>query len=265
VAAVLAIIAVHGQTSGQVSIGQDSAAYLPAGPILTINGDPIDSREFLLQMASNRAQVFQYFYDHYGVQDSASFWTTPHGSITPVTMIKQLTTQQLVRLTVQQQMARARGLVRDITYATMPTNLQRENQRRAAATARGEVVFGLTHFDAWTYFIYVTTNLETNLKQSVEAAMLSPKAVVLTKLYLQRRAQNYACPPPSTGRGQPGIHQPPVRQYCPAGQKYLPYSAVSARVLQQWKDNQFSALVDAQVRTAVVRINHRVYDRVVAQ
>lgn len=29
-------------------------AYLPAGTILTVNTDPIDSREFLLQMGANR-------------------------------------------------------------------------------------------------------------------------------------------------------------------------------------------------------------------
>ena len=80
-AAVLVMIGANQPSSPPPS--QGNATSLPAGPIRTVNTDPIDSREFLLQMATNRAQVFQYFYDHYGVQDSATFWTTPHDGVTP--------------------------------------------------------------------------------------------------------------------------------------------------------------------------------------
>ncbi len=84
VAVVLAVVAANQPPSPPPS--QASAAYLPAGPILTVNTDPINSHEFLPQMGTNQAQVFQYFYDHYGVQDSATFWTTPHGVVTPLTI-----------------------------------------------------------------------------------------------------------------------------------------------------------------------------------
>jgi hypothetical protein len=233
---------------------QDSAAYLPVGPILTVNTDPIDSREFLLQMGTNRAQVFQYFYDHYGVQDSATFWTTPHGGVTPLTMIKQLTTQQLVQLTVQLEMARARGLVGDITYGTMLADMQQENQRRATAVAQHQPVYGLTSFTEATYFSYVTSNLEANLKQNLEQAMQPPAPAVLEQLYGQLRSQDFACPSPSQSQA--------ISQYCPSGQKYLPFAAVESQVLQDWKESQVEALIAANTRVAKVQINHTVFDEI---
>jgi len=118
-------------------------------------------------LVTNEAQVFQYFYDHYGVRDSADFWTTPHGGITPLTMIKQLTTQQVVQVTVQLEMARARGLVRDITYAALISGMQQENQRRASAVAQNRPVYGLMSFTESEYFNYVTSNLEAELTQDL--------------------------------------------------------------------------------------------------
>jgi hypothetical protein len=235
----------------------ESAAYLPTGPILTVNTDPIDSREFLLQMGTNRAEVFQYFYDHYGVQDSATFWTTPHGGVTPLTMIKQLTTQQLVQLTVQLEMARARGLVGDISYGTMLANMQQENQRRATAVAQHQSVYGLTSFTDATYFSYVTSNVEVNLKQNLEQAMPPPATAVLERLYGQLRSQDFACSSPSQGQA--------ISQYCPDGQKYLPFAAVESQVLQDWKESQVEALISANIRAARVQINHTVFDKVVAE
>lgn len=240
---------------------QDSAAYLPAGPILTVNGDPVDSREFLLQMDTNEAQVFQYFHDHYGVQDSAGFWTVPHGGVTPLAMIKELTTQQLVRLTVQLEMARARGLVRNITYGGLTAGLQQENERLATAVAQHQPVYGLTSFTEATYFNYVTGNLETDLTQNVEEAVQPPPTTALEQLYGQLRSQDFACP--STGQEQSGEPQG-TSQGCATGTKYLPFAAVESQVLQQWKENQVDALISANVRAAKAQINHTVFDKVIA-
>ncbi len=264
-AVVLAVIAANQPSSpppSQDSVAylptnQDSAAYLPAGPILTVNTDPIDSRKFLLQMSTNRAQVSQYFYDHYGVQDSATFWTTPHGGVTPLTMIKQLTTQQLVRLTVQLEMARTRGLVRDISYGAMLANMQQENQRRAAAVAQHQPVYGPTSFTEATYFSYITSNLEATLKQNLEETMQPPALAVLEQIYEQLRSQDFACPSQSQSQA--------TSQYCTNGEKYLPFAAVESQVLQDWKESQAEALIAANIRAAKIQINHTVFDKVVAQ
>ncbi len=258
-AVIAAVIATNQPSSPPPS--QASAAYLPAGTILTVNTDPIDSREFLLQMGTNQAQVFQYFFDHYGVQDSANFWTTPHGGVTPLTMIKQLTMQQVVQLTVQLEMARARGMVGDITYGAILASMRQENQRRATAVAQHQPVYGLTSFTAPTYFSYVTTNLEVTLEQNLEQSMPPPATAVLEKLYEQLRSQDFACPSPS--QGQPAIHQSStIAQDCTSGTKYVPFAAVESQVLQDWKERQVGALIAANVRTARVQINHAVFDKV---
>ena len=264
-AAVLAVITAC-QTSPSSPLASpaspDSTAYLPAGPAFTVNTDQIDSREFLLQMGTNQAQVFQYFYDHYGVRDSADFWTTPHGGVTPLTMLKQLTVQQLVELTVQLEMARARGLVRDITYRAIMAGMQRENQRLAAAVAAHQPVYGLTSFTVATYFSYVTTNLEADLRQDLEEPMRPPASAVLEQLYGQLRGQDFGCPPPGQEQsGEPAA----IARYCAGGKKYMPFAAVGSQVLQYWKERQVEALIAANIRAARVRINHTVFDKVVVQ
>ncbi|ADJ49539.1 hypothetical protein AMES_7715 [Amycolatopsis mediterranei S699] len=259
-AAAVAVIVVH-QTSAPPA-GQDPAAPLPDGPVLTVGTDPVDSREFLLQMGTNRAEVFQYFYDHYGVRDTAGFWTTPHGETTPLAMLKQRTTQQLVRLTVQLQLARARNLVEDITYGALVAGMPEENQRRTAAVAQHRPVYGLTSFTEETYFNHVTTNLAVELKQSTEQGMKPPPTAVLHQLYEQLREQNFSCPPP--GRQQHG-ESSAKSQYCADGQQYLPFVAVEPQVVQRWKDDQFESLIAANIRAAHVEINHMVFDKIEAQ
>ncbi len=241
---------------------RDSAAYLPAGPMFTVNTDPIDSREFLLQMGTNQAQVFQYFHDHYGVRDSADFWTTPHGGVTPLAMLKQLTTRQLAGLTVQLEMARARGLVGDITYRALMAGMRQENQRRGTAVAAHQPVYGPASFTEATYFSYITSNLEVNLGQNLEESMQPPATAVLKRLYGQLRSQDFACPAP--GQGQSGESRA-ISQYCVSGKEYVPFAAVESQVLRYWQESQVEALIAANIRAARVRINHTVFDKVAVQ
>ena len=212
-------------------------------------------------MSTNEAQVSQYFYDHYGVRDSADFWTTPHGGTTPLTMLKELTTQQVVQLTAQLEMARARGLVGDVTYAALTAGMRQENQRKASAVAQHQPVYGLTSFTEAAYFNYVTSNLEAILTQNLEEAMQPPATAVLEQLYSQLRSQDFSCP--STSQPQPGEAQTLV-QYCANGAQYVPFAMVEPQVLQQWKESQVKALIAVSVRAAKVQINHAVLDRVLA-
>lgn len=248
------------QTSPPPSPG-GGATSPPTGPVFTVNGEPVDAREFSLQMGTNRAQVLQYFHDHYGGQDSAGFWTTSHDGVTPLTMIKQLTMQQLVRLTVQLEMARAHGLVKEITYEAMTANLRQENQRRAAAVAEHRPVYGLTSFTEATYFSYVTSNVEANLRQDLAETMQPPATAVLEQLYRQLRSQDFTCPEQS--QKQPG-ESPDISHYCANGEKYLPFAVVESEVLQDWKESQIEASIAANIRAADIQINHTVFDKVVA-
>jgi hypothetical protein len=71
------------------------------------------------------------------------------------------------------------------------------------------------------------------------------------------RSQDFACPSPSQSQA--------ISQYCPNGQKYLPFAAVESQVLQDWKESQVEALIAANTRAAKVQINHTVFDKVVAE
>ena len=161
-----------------------------------------------------------------------------------------------MRLTVQLEMARGRGLVGDISYGAMMADMRQENQRRGAAVAAHRPVFGLTSFTEATYFSYVTNNLEVNLRQGMQEAMRPPATAVLAQLYGQLRGQDFACPSPD---------QPGASQYCAGGQKYLPFAAVEFQVLHQWQDSQVEELIATNVRAATVRINHTVFDKVMAR
>jgi len=234
-----------------------SAAYLPSGPVLTVNSDTIDSREFVLQLEPNEARVFQYFYDHYHVRDSAHFWTTPHGGSTPLSMLERITTAQVVRLTVQLEMARERGMVNDITYGSLVGNMAEVNKQRTVAVDEHKPVYGPTAFTEASYFDYVTGNLQAILLQSLEEAMPTPAVAVLEKLYGQLRDQDFLCP---IANQQPAG----VAADCASGQKYIPFSAVESQVLQAWKQDQVKSLIDARVSAAKVKISHTVYDKLVA-
>jgi len=170
--------------------------------VMTINGEPVDLREYMLLFNRHRSEVYNDFNLKYGAQDSPNFWTTAYGGEVPLDKLKQVTLQDLISIKVQQLQARQRRVVvaltpqgpfipADPSYAAFLANLQRENQRRQAALQKGEAVYGPTQYDEDGFYRYFFSRMVEQLKQQLSQGDWAPSDQTLEALYADRKDADY--------------------------------------------------------------------------
>lgn len=174
--------------------GHAPASIPGAEKVCDINGEPVTWEEFQLRMNMNRAMIFDYFKKKYNVDYGAGFWTGNHEGEVPLAKIKEQTVQDLVRIKVQQVMARDYGVVRDISFGAFKTNLAEENKRREEAVRNKEVIYGPQQYDMQTYYDYIFSNMVIKLKEEVRDRLLKPTDQDLERFYDTVKEELYKLP-----------------------------------------------------------------------
>lgn len=137
-------------------------------PIITVNGEAVDEREFQLVFNRQKASVYDYFQKKYGAKDSEKFWRTSYQGEIPQEKAKQQALDELVNIKVQQLLSKEAGLSKDVSYAAFLMALQQENARRKAALSKHEVIYGPTQFDEGTYYDYFLSNMTSEVKKVLD-------------------------------------------------------------------------------------------------
>jgi hypothetical protein len=170
--------------------------------VMTLNGEPVDLREYRLILNRHRGKVYNDFYLKYGAADSADFWTTAYEGKTPLDQLKQVTLQDLTSIKVQQLLARQyhvrvaltpQGpfLAADPSYAVFLKNLDAENERRQAAIKKGEPIYGPTQFDEDTFYRYLFSKMVEQLQQQLSEGDWKPSTTTLEAVYAERKETAY--------------------------------------------------------------------------
>ncbi len=170
--------------------------------VMTLNGEPVDLREYRLILNRHRSEVYNDFNLKYGAADSVNFWTTAYAGQTPLDQLKQVTLQDLTSIKVQQLLARQyqvmialtpQGpfLAADPSYAVFLKNLEAENERRQAAVKKGEPIYGPTQFDEDTFQRYLFSKMVEQLQQQLSAGDWKPSSATLEALYAERKETAY--------------------------------------------------------------------------
>jgi|GEM_PF-3495237 len=170
--------------------------------VMTLNGEPVDLREYQLILNRHRGEVYNDFYLNYGVADSADFWTTAYEGETPLDQLKQITLQDLTSIKVQQLLARQSHvtvaltpqgpfLAADPSYAVFLKNLGAENERRQAAIKKGEPIYGPTQFDEDTFYRYFFSKMVEQLQQQLSEGDWQPSTATLEAFYADRKETDY--------------------------------------------------------------------------
>lgn len=162
--------------------------------IATVNNEPIYVKEFRLEMQRNRAAVYAYFKNKYGIDSHKNFWTGNYSGESPLQVIQKNTLEEQVRIKVQQILFAEKGLQIDIDYKSFIASLQKENRRRAEAVKKNEVIFGPLRYSETEYFNYIFGNLVTNLKEKMSREELSISENELLKIYEKNKEKSYKKP-----------------------------------------------------------------------
>ncbi|KRE36567.1 peptidyl-prolyl cis-trans isomerase [Paenibacillus sp. Soil724D2] len=136
-------------------------------PVAFIDQEPISQKEFAFFLDQQRASVYDYFKQKYGAGDSPSFWSDSFGGEVPMNKAKQQAMDQLVKAKVQQIEAKKYGILDDTSYDAFLSRLKQENERRNAALAKGQIIYGPTQYTEQMYYGYVLSNMAIQLKKAL--------------------------------------------------------------------------------------------------
>lgn len=253
-----ALAAVFGLTGHQGSATADSSTAPALSPnsmatVETVDGDALPVREYELFLARDRAETFAYFQQHYGVADSATFWTTAHGGQTPTAHLEQLALTDATNALVEQTLATKYGVVSGFTYSGFLTAWQAQNASRAAAVAAHQVIYGPTSYRESDYFTYVSEQMSQQLQ-----IVLADKGVIevtdaeLESYYNTHEYQFLPGESAEQSVGSPRTAGPPAPPTAGG------FAQLKSVVRQYYVQAAYTALVAQQTQRAVVHVNQSV-------
>jgi len=133
-----------------------------------VNGEPISTKLFYAQLVKQRAEVYSYFNTKYEAYDSKEFWTASFGGEIPIEAAREKALNECVTIMVQQELAKKKGVMKDISYDAFLEALKEENIRRKEAIEQNKVIYGPVEYSEDNYFSYVFSNMIIGLKSALE-------------------------------------------------------------------------------------------------
>lgn len=159
--------------------------------VAKVNGDAIVRGFFTRRVAANRAAAYRHFADKTGATPGAEFWTTDYGGETPVKWLTQRALDECMRIQVELGLAKRHGIVPDTSYAAFLKALDRENERRRAALARGEPIYGPQQYREDDFLVYVMNNLRLALQRQLAGNELKASEAALREYYQSVKEQHF--------------------------------------------------------------------------
>lgn len=133
--------------------------------LVTVNHEPVTQREFKQVLSKQRSDVYSYFQRKYGASDNKDFWTHNYEGEVPIEVARKRALDTIVRIKVEQLLAREKGVMDNIHDAHFLKKLKNENKRRQEAVANNQVIYGPTTYSESGYFQYIHSNMVLKVKQ----------------------------------------------------------------------------------------------------
>ncbi|MEV0616800.1 hypothetical protein AB0I81_26015 [Nonomuraea sp. NPDC050404] len=160
------------------------AALVAAGVLLTqrtgqvaaLDGHPVTSDELLFHMRRLAPQVQNELRNQYHLTGAID-WNAKAGDRTALRRLSARALDEIRRDRTTLLLAQEEGLIAAADHASFLAELDAENERRADAAAKGEVVYGLKEFTPEQYYSHRQTELTTALKQRLSKQAGGPLRV----------------------------------------------------------------------------------------
>ncbi len=151
--------------------------------VAKVNGDPISVALFTRRLAANRSSAYLRFSGGEKGAIGEDFWTKKHDGETPAEWLKRRTLEDCVRIKVELGIGKKYGLIPDTSYATFLKALDRENERRRAALARGEPIYGPEQYGEREFLLYTLNNLRLAVQSKLAEEGPQPSEKELREFY----------------------------------------------------------------------------------
>ncbi|MBO9607113.1 MAG: hypothetical protein J7639_14230 [Paenibacillaceae bacterium] len=150
--AVLGFAIAFGVAASKAPISRDDSRDEATVAIATVNGEPLDLREYRAIVRTERAGVFAYFQGKYGAEDDKDFWTRSYAGEIPLEKLKEEALRTAVGIKTLQLLGKENGLLADASYAAFLQELRTENARRKEEIAHGRPIYGPKQWEEAAYY-----------------------------------------------------------------------------------------------------------------
>lgn len=142
--------------------------------VATLGSESITSTELKHWMLLEKANVYNYFYRKYKVDDSNQFWTQELGGEIPLEKLKAIALEKAKRCKVQQILALEKGVIKTTNFDEIIGEIDGVNEERMEKAEKGEPIYGPVQFTTRTYFSHVFDKLVIELKNELAKKELKP-------------------------------------------------------------------------------------------
>lgn len=172
------------------------AMYEENTRIVSVNGESVLLSEFKRVLLQNSASVYSYFKEKHGVDDHSEFWTTDYHGEIPIDVARRKALDQLIRIKVEQALAKKMGIIKDIEYTAFLKNLKEENKARKEAVKANKIIYGPQQFGEKEYFNYIHSNMLIRLKEKLgePGQVLYAQEDKLKEYYEANKEESYRKP-----------------------------------------------------------------------
>ena len=222
--------------------------------VAVINGEQVEMGEFFIILRQNKSAVFDRFKEFIDKDGSISdevFWNNQYNGIKPIDQLKEVAMQNLIRIKIEQQLARKNGLITEFNYTSFVELWRKENTRRKKAVKNNEAIYGPMQHLMDSYYNYVYTIMVTELKDKLRKKdfVINPNQI---ESYYQQNKKKYKNFELSGG----------LLNATSENMGYKPLAEVKDHIVDQYVREQYNKLVEEEIKVSSVELNHEVYNAI---
>jgi len=151
--------------------------------VAEVNGDVITASELQHFARMHRASVIESFTTAFEATYDEAFWMTEYSDDAPIETLRDRALDDAIRMKLELRLVLEQGIVESVSYEGLIEQMDRENERRAAAVARGEPIYGPVRFEEDTFVDFYRSKINTVLKEMLAADELEPSEQELMDYY----------------------------------------------------------------------------------
>ncbi len=145
----------------------------------------VSREEYLLHLRREIAMTYNHFYQNYGIENSPNFWTEPIGNISPLDFLKERTDKKIIKTKIIHALAKEYGVIDSFDFEEFKSDWKKYNNDRSKRHEKGNVIYGSINMDIPSYYHYLLTNLEIQVKEKIIREEFSPDNRAMNDFYEQ--------------------------------------------------------------------------------
>lgn len=161
-----------------------------SGVVAYVNGEAVETAEFMMIAASYKAEVVNYFYEKYTADYNSDFWQQDFDGENPHDVLAEKTMDKIVSTKLLQIEAKKNKVIKSCRYSDFMEQLENENSKRTSDKASGKRVYGVINYTAEEYYDDQTAKTKLTLLKKKEEE-LNPSDEELLKYYDETKDKSF--------------------------------------------------------------------------